>query len=131
MMDRDVMHSIARDNSDHRKSIEKERHDLGVNQVNYTPGQLVMLYDHKSAKKKLHPAYRGPFRIALFARDHKHTFHLQQLDQSPIPRSYSGDHFKLFQPRSGHLISQFEEALPVYQNIRASKGTHRLPRTQQ
>jgi hypothetical protein len=42
--------------SDYQKDRKKERYDLGVHEKAFIPGQLVMLYDPKSAKKKLSPA---------------------------------------------------------------------------
>ena len=42
----------------------KDRHDLGVRgQGSFSPGDLVVLYDTKSIKKKMHRAYKGPFII--------------------------------------------------------------------
>jgi hypothetical protein len=89
---------------------------------------MVMLYDQKSAKKKLHPAYRGPFVIAGFGRDHGKSYKLQQINGTLIPRTYYGDHFKPFRPRPKHLITGYERNLPQYQNLRAGKATHKLPK---
>ena len=47
-----------------RKRVMKDWHDLGVkSQGHFTPGDLVMLYDGKFAKKKMHLAYRGPLLL--------------------------------------------------------------------
>jgi hypothetical protein len=42
--------------SQKQKELKKQRYDRGVRQKSYYPGQLVMLYDPKSAKRKLRPA---------------------------------------------------------------------------
>jgi hypothetical protein len=50
--------------SDYSKELQKERHDLGIRrEYRFKEGDLVMIYDQKSAKKKLYPVYRGPFVI--------------------------------------------------------------------
>jgi hypothetical protein len=48
-----------------RKRVIKDRHNLGIKGRGhlFNPRDLVMLYNSKSAKKKMHPAYKGPFII--------------------------------------------------------------------
>jgi hypothetical protein len=83
--------------SDAAKIIQKERHDMGIRgEKTYKPGQLVILYDRKSAKKKLHPAYRGPFVITRLAGSQGKSYTLRQVNRNPIPRSYYRDHLKPF-----------------------------------
>jgi hypothetical protein len=77
----------------------------GVNNHEYAPGDLVFLYDSSSAKKKLHPAFSGPFRISGFGGDHFRSFTLGQVNGEPIKRTFYGDHLRLFKPRTGHLVS--------------------------
>jgi hypothetical protein len=124
---RDQIRAQTLFNSDRKKAVEKAKHDLGVNNHEYTPGDLVFLYDSNSAKKKLHPSFRGPFRIASFGGDHYRSFKLEQLNREPIPHTFYGDHLRLFRPRTGHLITQTEESLPIYQNIRAGRTRFRIP----
>jgi hypothetical protein len=119
---RRVVQLDVKTNSDLVKLKQKEIHDLGVKHYAFEPGDLVILYDHGSANKKLHPAYRGPFEIADYSGDYGKSFKLQQLDGTPIPRTFYGDSLKLFKPRTGHLISKSDKDLIQYQNIRSRKG---------
>jgi hypothetical protein len=113
-----------------RKRVLKDRHDLGVRgQGSFSPGDLVMLYDAKSAKKKMHPAYRGPFVIVGPGGFHGKSYHLRQVNGTAIPRSFYGDHLKPFKLRTGYLVTGFEQQLPTYQNLRAGKARHRLPKS--
>ena len=114
--------------SRHIKQREKARYDRGVKERLFTAGDYVMLYDHKSAKKKLHAAYRGPFVVTGFAGEHDKSYTLRQIDGTPIPRSYAGDQLKLFKPRTGHLVTGYEESLKEYQNIRAGRAIYTLPK---
>ena len=58
---RDQIRAQTLFNSDRKKAVEKAKHDLGVNNHKYKPGDLVFLYDSNSAKKKLYSSFRGPF----------------------------------------------------------------------
>jgi hypothetical protein len=115
------------DRSEHVKDLQKERYDKGVVEYRHKIGSYVMLYDVKSAKKKLHPAYRGPFVVSGFAGDHSKSYKLRQINGAPIARSFSGDHLKPFKLRQGHLVTQDEEKLKLYQNIRAGRAQCKLP----
>ena len=110
------------------KVVQKERHDMGVRTYSFEPGQMVMLYDTKSAKKKLHPAYRGPFIVTGFGGSHDRSYTLSQVNGVPIPRTYYGDHLKPFKLREGYLQTQYEEFIKSYQNIRAGRSTFKVPR---
>jgi hypothetical protein len=128
MVKRIDIHTEVNQKSGHTKALQKERYDKGVVERNYKVGNYVMLYDKKSAKKKLHAAYRGPFIVTGFAGDHGKSYTLRQIDSTPIPRSYSGDQLKLFKPRTDHLVTKHDESLKLFQNIRAGKANCRLPR---
>ena len=73
---RGVIQLEVKSNSDLVKLKQKEIHDLGVKHHSFEPGDLVMLYDHGSANKKLHPAYRGPFEVAGYSSDYGKSFKL-------------------------------------------------------
>ncbi|KAI0999999.1 hypothetical protein K3495_g8198, partial [Podosphaera aphanis] len=122
----------ALEKSDWRKMLQKERHDRGVHQrITYKPGDLVMLYDRRNAKKKLAAAYRGPFVIEGKAGTYGTSYKLRQVNGKKIPRSFYGDHLKPFTLRNEHLITGEEEDLPEYQNIRAGRAKYTLPRALQ
>ena len=48
-----------------RKRVLKDRHNLGIKGRGhlFNPRDLVILYDSKFAKKKMHPVYKGPFVV--------------------------------------------------------------------
>ena len=73
---RKVVQLEVKTNSDLAKLKQKEIHDLRVKHHAFEPGDLVMLYDHGSANKKLYPAYRGPFEIADYGSDYGKSFKL-------------------------------------------------------
>lgn len=117
--------------SNQRKILQKERHDRGVHQrITYKPGDLVMLYDYRNAKKKLVAAFRGPFVIEGKAGTYGTFYKLRQVNGKKISRSFYGDHLKPFTLRNEHLITGEEEDLPEYQNIRAGRARYTLPRCQ-
>ncbi|POS81910.1 hypothetical protein EPUL_006021, partial [Erysiphe pulchra] len=118
----------VRNASSWAKQVSKDRHDMGIRkELNFTDGTMVMLYDGKSAKKQLHPSYRGPFIISGKGGSHGKSYTLKQINGTPIPGTFYGDHLKPFVPRTGHLITSNEEELSLHQNIRAKKGFHKLP----
>ncbi len=73
-----------------------------------------MLYDSKSAKKTLHPSYRGPFVVTGFGGSHGRSYTLRQINGEAIPRIYYADHLKLFKFRQGHLVTGTKEQFPAY-----------------
>lgn len=118
----------VRNASSWAKQVSKDRHDLGIRkELNFIDGSMVMLYDGKSAKKQLHPSYRGPFVISGKGGSHGKSYTLKQINGTPIPGTFYGDHLKPFVPRTGHLITSNEEEIALHQNIRAKKGFHKLP----
>jgi hypothetical protein len=115
--------------SDYSKELQKERHDLGIRrEYRFKGGDLVMIYDQKSAKKKLHPVYRGPFVINGAGGDQGKSYTLRQVNGTAIPRTYYGDHLKPFRLRPDHLVTKKERLWPEYQNLRAGQGVHKLPK---
>jgi hypothetical protein len=87
-----------------------------------------MLFDHRSAGKKLRPAWRGPFVITGFGGDMERSYTLRQIDGTSIPRHYHGDSLKPFRLREGYLVTHEEEVLPVFQNIRLGNAAFKLPK---
>ena len=81
----------------------------------------------KAAKKKLHPAWRGPFVITGFGGDHGKSYTLRQVNGALIPRSFYRDYLKPFQLCKGYLITGYEETIPAYQNLRAGRASYKLP----
>ena len=69
------MQVIERTNQ--QKRVVKDWHNLGVkSQGHFTPGDLVMLYNSKSAKKKMHPVYKGPFVAIRLRGFYSKSYHL-------------------------------------------------------
>lgn len=125
---RATTHSTITERSERRKIVQKDRHDLGITKhLTFSPGDMVMLYDHSSAKKKLHASYRGPFIIAGPAGDYGTSYRLQQINGKAIPRFFYGDHLKPFRSRTGRLVNNSEQTILSFQNTRASKRSHKLP----
>jgi hypothetical protein len=87
-----------------------------------------MLYDGKSAKKKLHPAYRGPFVIAGFAGSQGKSYTLRQVNGNPIPRSYYRDHLKPFTLRTRYLYIKNKKRILPYQNLYTGQVIYKLPK---
>lgn len=58
IFERERIRSEAKDGSDYYKDPTTQRHNNGLTApTSYSPGELVMLYDHREAKKKLRPSY--------------------------------------------------------------------------
>ncbi|KAI1002345.1 hypothetical protein K3495_g5856 [Podosphaera aphanis] len=126
---RDEVRRKALVRSDDNRERTKERDDLGVRaQHTYTPAQLVMLWDAKTAGKRLRAAWRGPFVVTEFGGDVSKSYTIRQFDGSPIPRHYYGDHLKPFRLREGYLVTHEKERIPVYQNIRLGNAAFKLPK---
>jgi hypothetical protein len=87
-----------------------------------------MLYDPKSAKKKLSLAWRGLFVVLGYGGDHFKSYSLRQIYGTLIPRTFHGSHLKAFRLREEHLATRQEDTLLVYQNIRLGKASRKLPR---
>ena len=99
-----------------RKRVMKDWHDLGIKGRGhlFNPKDLVMLYDSKLAKKKMHPAYRGPFVVIGPGGFYSKLYHLRQVNSTPIPRSFYGDYLKPFKLRTSHLVTGYKQQLPMY-----------------
>lgn len=129
---REGMQLMALEKSDWRKMLQKERHDRGVHRrVSYKSGDLVMLYDHRNANKKLAGAFRGPFVIQGIAGTYGMSYKLRQINGKVIPRSFYDDHLKPFTMRSDYLITGDEEDFPKHQNIRAGRAKYNISRALQ
>lgn len=118
---------VIQKDSLHRQ-LQKNRHDLGVSQsISYSPGDLVMPYDHSGAKRKLCPAYRGPFVISGLAGDYGKSYNLRQINGDHIRNTFQRDQLRPFRLREGYLITGEELGIKVYQNIRLVRSRHKLP----
>jgi hypothetical protein len=97
--------------TDWRKRVIKDRHDLGIKGRGhlFNPRDLVILYDGKLAKKKMHPAYRGPFVIISLGGFYSKSYHLRQVNGTAILKSFYGDYLKPFKLQTGHLVTGYEQ----------------------
>jgi hypothetical protein len=61
-----------------RKRVLKDWHNLSIKGRGhlFNPRDLVILYDSKLAKKKMHLAYRGPFVIIGLRGFYSKSYHL-------------------------------------------------------
>jgi hypothetical protein len=102
--------------TDWRKRVIKDRHDLGIKGQGhlFNLRDLVILYNNKLAKKKMHPAYKGPFVIISPGGFYSKLYHLQQVNSTTIPRSFYRDHLKPFKLRTSHLVTSYKQQLPIY-----------------
>lgn len=129
MLKRRQVQEKALERSDWYKDRAAQFHDLGVRApCEYNPADLVMLYDHQQAGKKLRPIWRGPFVVTGLGEDMGKSYSLRQVYGTPIPRSYYGDSLKRFRLREGYLVTREEEGLPVFQNTRLGRSAFRLPK---
>ncbi|KAI0997594.1 hypothetical protein K3495_g10592 [Podosphaera aphanis] len=121
--------SVALQQSNQYRDKAAIKHDKGIcRELTYSPGELVMFYDHREAGKKLRPSWRGPFVITGLGGEMGISYTLRQIDGTKTPRHYYGDALKNFRLREGYLITGKEEALPIYQNIRPGRANFKLPR---
>ena len=102
--------------TDWRKRVIKDRHDLGIKGRGYlfNPRDLVMLYDSKLAKKKMHLVYKGPFVVVSLGGFHSKLYHLRQVNSIAILRSFYSDHLKPFKLRIGYLVTSYKQQLLAY-----------------
>ncbi|KAI0999016.1 hypothetical protein K3495_g9180 [Podosphaera aphanis] len=115
MANLDVERDKVRHKDSLRRQLQKSRHDLGVSQrISYSPGDLVMLYDHSAAKRKLCPAYRGTFVISGLAGDYGKSYTLRQVNGEPIRNTFHGDQLRPFRLREGYLVTGEELGIKVY-----------------
>ncbi|KAI1000425.1 hypothetical protein K3495_g7774 [Podosphaera aphanis] len=114
---------VVLERSDHAKDRASARHDLGSRGIaRYDRGDLVMLYDHRQAGKRLGPSWRGPFVVTGFEGDMGKSYTIRQINGTSIPRHYYGDSLKRFRLREGYLVTGEEGDLPIFQNIRPPKN---------
>jgi hypothetical protein len=88
----------------------------------------MILYNRKSTKKKFYPIYRGLFVIIRFARSQGKSYTLRQVNEDFILCFYYRDHLKLFILRTRYLYTKNKKRILPYQNLRAGRATHRLPK---
>ena len=94
----------------------KDRHDLGIKGRGhlFNPRDLVMLYDSKSAKKKMHPAYKGPFIIVSLRGFYNKLYYLRQVNSIAILKSFYKDHLKPFKLQTSYLVTSYKQQLLTY-----------------
>ena len=109
-------HDLIREVSKPRKEEEAIRYSKGIQRVSHTIGRLVMLY--QKDQPKLHPRWRGPFRVIGYGGSHYTSFRIQQLNGRGIRGTFHGDHLKQFIPRTGHLSMNSLPTYPQHQTIR-------------
>ncbi|RKF77347.1 hypothetical protein GcM1_220051 [Golovinomyces cichoracearum] len=114
--------------SDRRKDLIEQQHDMGVwAYQEYSPGDLVMLFGHREAGKKLRPSWRGPFVVRGLGRDMGKSHRLTQVDGTYILRHFHRNSLNPFRLKEGYLVSEKEERLPIFQNIRLGKAIFKPP----
>ena len=86
-------------------------------------GDLVML--HQKTAPKLHPRWRGPFRIHGLGGTHQISYTLRQLNGQRIRGAFHRDDLKPFEERPSHLCYGDEPTLPISQTIRRSRRPFR------
>jgi hypothetical protein len=99
-----------------RKRVIKDRHNLGIKGQGhlFNPRDLVMLYNGKLAKKKMHPAYKGPFIVIGLRGFYSKSYYLRQVNSALILRSFYGDYLKLFKLRTSYLVTGYKQQLLIY-----------------
>jgi hypothetical protein len=88
-----------------------------------------MLYDSKLAKKKMHPAYRGPFVIISLRGFYNKLYYLRQVNSITILKSFYKDYLKPFKLQTNHLVTSYKQQLLTYQKLRARKAKYKLPKS--
>jgi hypothetical protein len=88
-----------------------------------------MLYNGKSAKKKMHPVYKGPFIVVRPRGFYSKSYYLRQVNSIAIPKSFYGNHLKPFKLRTSYLVTSYKQQLPTYQKLRARKAKYKLPKS--
>jgi hypothetical protein len=94
--ERNRLRSRIYDLDDVRKQTTKERYDLHICDEEFVPGQVVMLWDTtvgKTVGNKLHPHWRGPFKVTGYAGDHKKTYIVAQVNGKRIRGTFHGNHY--------------------------------------
>jgi hypothetical protein len=95
----------------------------------FNPKDLIILYNSKLAKKKMHPAYKGPFIIISLRGFYSKLYYLRQVNSTLIPKSFYSDHLKPFKLQTSHLVTGYKQQLPIYQKLRARRAKHKLPKS--
>jgi len=128
MRDKDIEEAVLRKER-HRKenaAYFDENHRLRTEPIH--KDDIVLAYDVKqidqdmSSKTKLLFRWLGPYRVTI-ANQEKSTYKLEELDGTPIRRTYAGNRIKRFVKREGYWFSvedheDDEESLPVPPNAR-------------
>jgi hypothetical protein len=99
-----------------RKRVLKDWHNLSIKGRGhlFNPRDLVILYDSKLAKKKMHPAYKGPFVIISPGGFYSKLCHLRQVNSIAIPKSFYKDYLKPFKLQTSHLVTSYKKQLLIY-----------------
>jgi hypothetical protein len=131
LANREAQHMQVIKRTNWRKRVLKDWYNLGIKGRGhlFNPGDLVILYDGKSAKKKMHLAYRGPFIVVSLGGFHSKSYYLRQVNSTAVPKSFHRDHLKPFKLRTGHLVTSYKQQLLTYQKLRARKAKHKLPKS--
>jgi len=73
-----------------------------------------MLYNSKLAKKKMHPAYKGPFVVISLGGFYSESYHLRQVNSTTILKSFYSDYLKPFKLRTSYLVTSYKKQLLIY-----------------
>jgi hypothetical protein len=94
----------------------KDWHNLSIKGQGYLFNlkDLVILYDSKFAKKKMHPAYKGPFIVISLRGFYSKLYYLRQVNSIAIFKSFYKDYLKPFKLQTSHLVTSYKQQLPTY-----------------
>ena len=103
------MQVIKRTNQ--RKRVLKDRHNLSIKGRGhlFNLKDLVILYDSKLAKKKMHLVYKGPFIVINLRGFYSKLYYLQQVNSIAILKSFYSDYLKPFKLQTSHLVTGYKQ----------------------
>jgi hypothetical protein len=98
------VHELARKYTKRNVLYQKKQYDLHAKKVQYSPGQLVWLYDHTRKKgicQKLKSKWRGPYLIIKKIDD---LTYLVKKTANGMPKAY---HVDSFMPYKGTVVPKW------------------------
>ena len=94
----------------------KDRHNLSIKGRGhfFNPKDLVILYNSKLAKKKMHLAYKGPFVIISLRGFYSKLYYFRQVNSIAILKSFYKDYLKPFKLQTSYLVTSYKQQLLTY-----------------
>lgn len=112
------IHDTIRQRSDEKKDRKGVRFSRGINEIEFSLGQILMLYQKDTGKSQA--CWRCPFRIDGFGGSHNVSYKLRQCNGKNNKGIFHGNHLKPFTLRRGYLANN-GPTFPAEQTIRASR----------